>query len=76
MSERARILCWWVYVAIVIAVYVVMMQRPGRDAFVYAVGATLLAMVVLGVLLKLLVRFFSRKGPKGRRQEMTRGRTG
>lgn len=75
MSERARIICWWIYAAIVVGVYIGMMQRPGRDAFVYAVGATLLTIVVLGVLLKALVRFFSRRG-SGARREQTGKRPG
>ncbi len=52
MSERARIISWWIYVALVIAIFEVTFQLTN---FAFAVGAALVSMVVLGVALKLLV---------------------
>lgn len=60
MSERARIICWWLYVALVLAIFELTFWLTN---FAYAVGAALLAIVVLGLLLKLIVRALSRAKP-------------
>lgn len=58
MSERARIIAWWGYVACVFVIFEVVFQLSG---FPQAVGAALLSIVVLGVALKLLVAQLSRR---------------
>lgn len=58
MAERARIISWWVYVALVVAIFEVTMALSN---FAYAVGAALVGIIVLGVLLKAIVRRLSRK---------------
>ena len=59
MSERARIVSWWVYVAAVIVIFEVTFLRSN---FAYAVGAALLSIVLLGSLLKLFVWWRTRSG--------------
>ena len=66
MSERARIISWWVYVAVVVAIFEVTMTLSN---FAYAVGAAILSIVVLGSLLKAIVwRLTRREAGGGRRQ--------
>lgn len=60
MSERARIISWWLYVALVLAIFELTFWLTN---FAYAVGAALLAIALLGLLLKLIVRHFSRAKP-------------
>lgn len=60
MSERARIISWWLYVALVLAIFELTFWLTN---FAYAVGAALLAIALLGLLLKLIVRHFSRLKP-------------
>ena len=57
MSERARIVSWWVYVAAVLVIFEVTFQRSN---FAYAVGAALVSIVLLGSLLKLAIRWRTR----------------
>ncbi|HEX5501040.1 MAG TPA: hypothetical protein VFW96_00375 [Thermomicrobiales bacterium] len=57
MSERARILSWWVYVLAVVAIFEVTFLSTN---FAYAVGAALASIVVLGLLLKALIRGLTR----------------
>lgn len=52
MSERARVLSWWGYVLVVVTIFEVTFQFAN---FAYAVAAALLAIAVLGSLLKLIV---------------------
>ncbi len=59
MSERARIISWWVYVAAVLVIFEVTFLRSN---FAYAVGAALLSIVLLGTLLKLFVWWRTRFG--------------
>ncbi len=61
MSERARIISWWIYVALVIAIFEVTFQLTN---FALAVGAALISMVVLGIALKLLVGRLTSRGTK------------
>ncbi len=61
MSERARIISWWIYVALVIAIFEVTFQLTN---FAFAVGAALVSMVVLGVALKLLVSHLVSRGTR------------
>ncbi len=63
MSERSRIVAWWIYVALVVAIFEITFLLTN---FAYAVGAALLAIAVLGVLLKLIVRALARRGAKAR----------
>ena len=63
MSERARIVSWWVYVAAVIVIFEVTFLRSN---FAYAVGAALLSIVLLGSLLKLFVWWRTRSRPAKR----------
>ena len=58
LSERARIIAWWVYVACVVIIFEIVFQIAG---FAYAVGAALLSIAVLGVALKALVTWLTRK---------------
>jgi hypothetical protein len=59
MSERARIVSWWVYVAAVLVIFEVTFLRSN---FAYAVGAALLSIVLLGSLLKLFIWWRARAG--------------
>ena len=52
MSERKRIIAWWVYVACVVIIFEVVFQVAG---FAYAVGAALASIVGLGLLLRYIV---------------------
>jgi hypothetical protein len=61
MSERARIISWWIYVALVIAIFEVVFQLSN---FAFAVGAALVSMVVLGIALKLLVGRLVNRGTR------------
>lgn len=63
MSERGRIVAWWVYVALVIAIFEVTFQLSN---FAYAVGAALVALAVLGVALQALVAARTRTRPRPR----------
>lgn len=58
MSERARVISWWIYVALVLAIFEFTFQLTN---FAYAVGAALLSIALLGLLLKLIVYCLSRK---------------
>jgi hypothetical protein len=57
VSERARIVSWWAYVVVVLAIFEATLRATN---FAYAVGAALLAIVVLGLLLKAIIRFRTR----------------
>lgn len=59
MSERARIVAWWVYVACVVLIFEIVLQLTN---FAYAVGAALLSIAVLGVILKVVVGRLGRPG--------------
>ena len=59
MSERKRIIAWWAYVACVLIIFEVVFQIAG---FASAVVAALVSIAVLGLLLKLVVNFLSRRG--------------
>jgi hypothetical protein len=61
MSERARVVSWWVYVAAVLVIFEVTFLRSN---FAYAVGAALLSIVLLGSLLKLFIRWRTRPRPR------------
>ena len=61
MSERARIVSWWLYVGAVLVIFEVTFQRAN---FAYAVGAALLSIVLLGSLLKLFIRWRTRPRPR------------
>jgi uncharacterized protein (DUF58 family) len=63
MSERARIVAWWIYVALVVAIFEITFLLTN---FAYAVGAALVAIAGLGILLKLIVRALARRGAKRR----------
>ncbi len=63
MSERSRIVAWWIYVALVVAIFEITFLLTN---FAYAVGAALLAIAVLGILLKLIVRALARRGARVR----------
>lgn len=58
MSERKRIIAWWVYVACVVIIFEIFFQVAG---FASAVVAALVSIAVLGLLLKLVVNFLSRR---------------
>ncbi len=58
MSERARIIAWWVYVACVVVIFEVVLMSSN---FAYAVGAALVSIVVLGIALKVLVGWIARR---------------
>jgi Zn-dependent membrane protease YugP len=57
LTERTRIIAWWVYVACVVIIYGIVFRVAG---FIYALGAALLSIAVLGVILKLFVGRFGR----------------
>lgn len=59
MSERARIIAWWVYVACVVVIFEIVLVTTN---FAYAVGAALVSIAVLGLILKLVVARLSRPG--------------
>ncbi|HET8628410.1 MAG TPA: hypothetical protein VFL91_13365 [Thermomicrobiales bacterium] len=61
MSERARILSWWVYVAAVVAIFEITFLSTN---FAYAVGAALASIVVLGLVLKAVIRGLTRGRPR------------
>lgn len=63
MSERSRIIAWWVYVALVVVIFEATFLRTN---FAYAVGAALASIVVLGMLLKLIVRVLLQRDRKAR----------
>jgi hypothetical protein len=52
VTERARIIAWWIYVACVVIIFEIVLQTTN---FAYAVGAALVSIAVLGVTLKLVV---------------------
>jgi hypothetical protein len=59
MSERARIIAWWIYVACVVIIFEIVFVTTN---FAYAVGAALVSIAVLGLALKLIVnRLASRR---------------
>jgi hypothetical protein len=58
VTERARIIAWWVYVACVVIIFEIVFQLAG---FAYAVGAALLSIALLGVVLKLVVNWLARR---------------
>ena len=58
MSERARIIAWWVYVACVVIIFEIVFQVAG---FAYAVGAALVSIAALGVALKLVVGWLAQR---------------
>lgn len=60
VSERGRILAWWAYVALVIAIFEATFLLTN---FAYAVGAALLGIAVLGLALKALVARLTRAAP-------------
>jgi hypothetical protein len=59
VTERSRIIAWWIYVACVVIIFEVVFQLAG---FAYAVGAALVSIAVLGVMLKLLIAWLVRRG--------------
>jgi hypothetical protein len=66
VTERARIIAWWIYVACVVIIFEVIFQVAG---FAYAVGAALVSIAVLGVALKLLIGWLVRRGKAPRLPE-------
>ena len=66
MSERARIIAWWVYVACVVIIFEIVLTTTN---FAYAVGAALVSIALLGVALKLLVGRLVRRGKPALRSE-------
>jgi hypothetical protein len=66
VSERARIIAWWVYVACVVIIFEIVLTTTN---FAYAVGAALVSIVVLGVALKLVVGRLARRGRSALRAE-------
>jgi hypothetical protein len=58
VTERARIIAWWVYVACVVIIFEIVLNTTN---FAYAVGAALLSIAILGLVLKLVVGRFSRR---------------
>lgn len=59
MSERARIIAWWIYVACVVIIFEIIFQIAG---FANAVGAALLSIAVLGLVLKVVVGRLVQRG--------------
>ena len=57
MSERKRIIAWWIYVACVVLIFEVVLRATN---FAYAVGAAILSIAVLGLILKLVVTRLAR----------------
>ena len=66
MTERARIIAWWGYVACVVIIFEIVLTTTN---FAYAVGAALVSIALLGVALKLLVGRLVRRGKSARRSE-------
>ncbi len=62
MSERARIISWWVYVALVVVIFEGTWLLSGN--FAYAVVAALSGIAGLCIALKAIVRRLTRKGRK------------
>ena len=60
MSERKRIIAWWIYVACVVLIFEIVLRASN---FAYAVGAALISIALLGLILKLVVARLAR-GPK------------
>jgi len=58
MSERARIIAWWVYVALVVIIFEIVFQIAG---FVYGLLAAFISIAVLGLMLRLIVARLSRR---------------
>jgi hypothetical protein len=66
VSERARIIAWWVYVACVVIIFEIVLTTTN---FAYAVGAALVSIALLGVALKLLVGRLVRRDKSALRSE-------
>jgi hypothetical protein len=66
VSERARIIAWWVYVACVVIIFEIVLTTTN---FAYAVGAALVSIALLGVALKLLVSRLVRRDKSALRSE-------
>jgi hypothetical protein len=66
VTERARIIAWWIYVACVVIIFEIVLQTTN---FAYAVGAALVSIAVLGVTLKLVVARLARRGMPALRDE-------
>ncbi len=58
MSERARIIAWWIYVALVVLIFEIVFQIAG---FLYGLGAALISIALLGLILRLIVSRLSRR---------------
>ena len=58
MSERARIVAWWIYVALVVIIFEIVFQIAG---FLYGLGAALISIALLGLILRLIVSRLSRR---------------
>lgn len=58
MSERTRIIAWWVYVLAVVVIFEVTFQLAG---FAWAVLAALLSIAGLGVILKVSIAALARR---------------
>jgi len=58
MSERTRIIAWWVYVLVVVVIFEVTFQFAG---FAWAVLAALVSIAGLGVILKITVAALARR---------------
>ena len=58
MSERTRIIAWWVYVLAVVVIFEVTFQLAG---FAWAVLAALLSIAGLGVILKVGIAALARR---------------
>ena len=58
MSERARIIAWWIYVLAVVVIFEVTFQAAG---FAWAVLAALVSIAGLGIVLKLTVATLARR---------------
>ena len=58
MSERARIIAWWLYVALVVIIFESVFQLAG---FLYGLGAALISIALLGLILRIVVARFSRR---------------
>lgn len=58
MTERARIIAWWVYVACVVIIFEIVFQLTN---FAYAVLAALISIAILGLILRVVVNRLGRK---------------
>jgi hypothetical protein len=58
MSERARIIAWWIYVLAVVVIFEVTFQAAG---FAWAVLAALVSIAGLGIILKITVATLARR---------------